>query len=390
MQTVGLLYGGRSSEHEISRLSAATVARNLDPRRYRLILIAIVRSGVWYVQPEAYSAQMLPADSALTITRDPNRRVFVRPGEGLATDSGPLAVDILFPMLHGANGEDGTMQGLLEIADMPYVGADVAGSAVCARKALAKRLWMSAGLQVVPFLETSRAILKDNAAIDELFRQAAVHLGLPLFVKPESAGSSVGVTRVTEQAGFRAALGRALEYDDRALIEQAVRGREIECAVLGSSPPRGYSRRHSEIEAAPPGEVVPRSGFYDYEAKYIDPDGAALKVPAELSTSVRARIRDIATRAFIISGADGMARVDFFVTADNTIYLNEINTIPGFTAISMYPRLFAAAGLSCQRLLDRLIAMGHKRYHERRHRRRDYAPGNSRIAEPRADGATNG
>ena len=337
MAHVTILYGGRSGEHEVSRVSAAAVLANLDTK-HEVSLIGIDREGAWYLQD-------VPVDipRSLDVSAEPGRRVAVLPGDGLMLAGGsPLPTDVVLPILHGSFGEDGTVQGLLETARTPYAGSGVLGSAVGMDKDMAKRLWKQEGLPVVPwhcFREGDDPIRDAAAIFDEL--------GSPVFVKPANAGSSVGVNRVDTAEGLEDALRTAWRHDRKVLVEKTVFGREIECSVMGDKDPVAY----------PPGEVIPAGGhaFYDYDAKYVDPDGALLKVPADLEDDLSERIRGIAVRAYASVSASGLARVDFLVKDGGEVFLNEINTMPGMTSISLFPRMAAAGGVAFTEMLERLI-----------------------------------
>ena len=344
---VCLLFGGRSGEHEVSLRSAASVSRNLDPARYRQVLIGIDKGGVWHLQArgrfrrESYGELLEIAPS-----RHP---VSVVPGRGLVAGARRIAADVVFPVLHGTFGEDGTIQGLLEIAGLPYVGAGVLSSSLAMDKDKTKEVWRQAGLPVVDSLTLRDASPASVEAVRARF-------ALPVFVKPSAAGSSVGISKVSAPGELAPALAEALRYDAKALVEPAVDAREIECAVLGNEEP----------EAFPPGEVVPRHEFYSYEAKYLDPQGAELRLPAELPEATRAEVMRLAMAAFRAVEVSGLARVDFFVEkSGGRIWLNEINTLPGFTNISMYPKMCEAAGLAYPRLLDRLVELALERHRRR-------------------------
>jgi len=345
--TVGLLFGGRSGEHEVSLRSAASVSRNLDPGRYRQVLIGIDKEGAWRLQGRG-SFRRERYGEVLESLRG-GRRVSGVPGAGLAVGRRPLPVDVVFPVLHGTFGEDGTMQGLLEMAGLPYVGAGVLGSSLAMDKEKTKEVWRQAGLPVLDWITVREASPAGAASVWARFSP-------PVFVKPATAGSSVGISKVRAPGALEAALREALRYDAKALVEPAVDAREIECAVLGNSAP----------EAFPPGEIIPRHEFYSYEAKYLDPNGAELRLPAELPEAVRAEVRRLAAAAFLAVESSGMARVDFFVErSSGRVWLNEINTIPGFTNISMYPKMCEAAGLPYPRLLERLIELALERHRAR-------------------------
>ncbi len=346
---IGILFGGKSGEHEVSLRSAAAVVRHLDSEKYELILIGIDPQGVWFLQRECYFKHLTETVEALEI-RDRDKPVVVAPGRGLLQGREPLSLDLVFPVLHGTYGEDGTIQGSLEIAGLPYVGAGVLGSALAMDKENTKYVWIQYGLPVVDFIVVRDA---DRESMD----RAEKAFPYPLFVKPGAAGSSVGVSKVSGRKELSAALQEALRHDLKALVEPAIQGREIECAVLGNRDP----------EAFEPGEIIPTHEFYDYDAKYVDPDGAALDVPAKIPPALRAEIKSLAVQAFLALECSGMARVDFFwENGSGRVLLNEINTIPGFTNISMYPKMCAASGMDYLRLLDRLVELGLERHSLRR------------------------
>lgn len=341
MANVAILYGGRSGEHEVSCASAAAVLENLSPV-HEVILIGIDREGFWYLQNLP-----VPVPDVLKISVESSRRISVLPAGGLTCPDGEcLEIDAVIPVLHGSYGEDGTIQGLLEIARLPYAGSGVLGSALSMDKDLTKRIWLQAGLPVVPW----RTLIAGSDPIDSpaLSERLFGELGTPLFVKPANAGSSVGVSRVDNAGGLNDALKTAWLHDRKVLVEKAIIGREVECSVMGYSTPETY----------PPGEVIPAGGhnFYDYDAKYTDPDGALLKVPADLPESTVKDIQSLAAEAYRTVGAGGLARVDFLLEKDSgDIYINEINTIPGMTAISLFPRMAAAGGVDFTAMLEKLI-----------------------------------
>ncbi len=346
-----ILYGGRSGEHEVSLRSAASVVKNLDRARYRATAIGIDIAGRWHLQQTITSTSVPGQGEALKLTPS-GGAISIVPADGIHTASGKLRIDCVFPVLHGSYGEDGTIQGLLETAGLPYVGAGVLGSAISLDKEAAKRLWRDAGLPIVDF-----AVL-DRTSSAHARKSAGASLGWPLFVKPCSAGSSLGTSQVINEAGLDAAVDDALRYDTRALLERYVNAREIECAVIGNSEPRAFV----------PGEIIPGRGhgFYDYDAKYTDPDGATLVAEAKLDAAMRERIMRTARAAYSAVRCEGMARVDFFLERESgAVFLNEINTIPGFTNISMFPRMCEASGLPYPRLLDRLIELALARHAEK-------------------------
>lgn len=356
---VGILFGGQSAEHEISILSARNVLAALDPERFEPVLIGIDKSGRWLTQD---------APTLLESAKDP-RLVRIHPGAPAqlptafaATSAGTAerrGIDVVFPVLHGTLGEDGAIQGLLEIAGVPYVGAGILGSAVGMDKDVAKRLLRDAKLPITDFLTLRRDWFEANPA--SACRQLA-KLGLPLFVKPSNAGSSVGVSKVSRLEQLEPAVRKAFEFDVKILAEAAVAGREIELAVLGGTPP--------SVSVA--GEVVVEhaDGFYSYDAKYIDDRGVRLDVPAKLSAAQQAEAQSLALRVFEVLECEGLARVDLFLNEEGRFLVNEINTLPGFTLISMYPKLWAESGLSQTELVTRLIQLAIERGRRRGQLRR--------------------
>ncbi len=353
-ERIGILFGGKSGEHEVSLVSAASVYTHIDSNRFEPVLIGIDRDGRWYHQ----KAPALNGDkSALVIDTNPQQLVSVLPGQGLWTGEGRLDLAAVFPVLHGTYGEDGTIQGLLEVANIPYVGAGVLGSSLGMDKAMVKRVWIEAGLSTIPFEEVKRHELDSEDSIAALIDRIVRRFNFPLFVKPSRSGSSVGVTRATDKEELRQALFTAFKFDTKAMVEPEMKGREVECSVVGNELPEAYAV----------GEIVPthEHQFYDYDAKYLDPDGALLRVPAPLSSETTAAVQELALAAYTCADTEGFARLDFFVTEENRVVLNEINTIPGFTHISMFPKLCDAAGLDYSSLITTLIELGIERYRQR-------------------------
>ena len=357
---IGVLYGGRSGEHDVSLCSAASVFSALDRKKYQVIAIGIDRDGRWYVQEKPHIVPDKDFGRKLALKKNGLWLVnhFERKNKlylyDIKNKNKTLAVDVIFPVIHGTFCEDGTLQGLLELSMVPYVGADVIGSAVGMDKDVAKRLLREAGIPVVPSITVGKTLWRENKKA--LVGETLEKIGLPLFVKPACAGSSVGVRKVRKKENLAEAIAFAFQYDQKVLIEKAIDCREIECAVLGNEKPA----------ASVLGEIIPRHEFYSYEAKYIDPDGAALKIPADVPEMLAEKIRKTAVAGYRALGCTSMARVDFFLDKKTgKFYLNEINTIPGFTSISMYPKLRAATGLSYGRLLDKLIALALKRHRKR-------------------------
>ena len=344
---IALLFGGRSAEHDVSIMSARTVLGALNPDAYDVTLVAITRSGRWLLcdQPDDIAALEVP---------DSGRQVTLLPGSGgrlvalhedrVGSPDVLHSIDVLFPVLHGPHGEDGSVQSLARLARVACVGADVTASAIALDKDVTKRLVEAAGLRVAAY----RTLQVDQPlpAFDEI----ADALGRPFFVKPANLGSSVGVSLVEDAAQFKPAVEDARRHDRKILFETRMVGREIECGLL--------ERPDGSILASEAGEIIPtnRHAFYDYDAKYLDENGALLRVPAELPSAVTAEVKRQACQVFELIGCRGMARVDFFLTRDDELVVNEINTIPGFTHISMFPRALEASGIGLPTIVDELIA----------------------------------
>ncbi len=366
---IGVLYGGRSGEHEVSLASAATVIRHLDPAKYEPIAILVGKDGRWTLpdrSPTIIEAadviQQARLDAATTerATAPPARL-----GDPLALVEAPggpgepplvhgLRLDVVFPVLHGPYGEDGTVQGLLELANVPYVGAGVLASAVGMDKAIMKVLFAASDLPQVEYRAFQRVEwLRDAGRIRSMI---AADLGFPVFVKPANLGSSVGISKVKSADGLEAAVDLAAEFDRKVVVEAAVpHAREIECAVLGNDRP----------DTSVPGEIVPSREFYDYDAKYLD-DGSELRIPAPLTPDQTAEIQQLAVAAFKAVDCSGMARIDFLVNGEtDEVFVNEVNTIPGFTTISMYAKLWAASGVEYAEVLTRLVELALERHREK-------------------------
>jgi D-alanine-D-alanine ligase len=373
---VGVIYGGRSGEHEVSIASAASIIKHIDRSRYEPVPIRIEKDGRWTLAdraPTAISAAEVIEQARLHAPRAP------RPGRETVLVAHPsedtlvtierrpassgsdvehavvtgLGLDVVFPVLHGPFGEDGTVQGLLELANVPYVGAGVMASAVGMDKAVMRVLFAARGLPVAPWLSLTRRDWECDRATTLAGLQT---LGLPVFVKPSNLGSSVGITKVKSSEGLAAAVEHALEFDRKVVVEAAVpEAREIECAVLGNNEP----------EASVPGEIIPSREFYDYEAKYLDA-GSQTVIPADLPAEQLAEVQRLAIEAFRAVDAAGMSRVDFLLArSTGAIFINEINTIPGFTTISMYAKMWEASGVTYPALVDRLIQLAIERHAEK-------------------------
>ncbi len=338
---VGVLFGGRSGEHEVSLASAASVIRGLDPDKYEAVPIGITKDGHWLVGEGAIKMlpEILKGGRRVMLTADPTEAALVPLDRG----AGAQRFDVIFPVMHGTFGEDGTIQGLLELADIPFVGAGVLGSAIGMDKDVAKRLCQEAGIPVVPWITVHRwRWEKEPAAVKA---DIEAKFPYPVFVKPATLGSSVGMTKAHSCEELGPALDFACEYGMKILVEKAVSAREIEVSVLGNNDP----------QASVPGEIVPHREFYDYAAKYLE-DGTQLLIPAELKPAQVTKIKALAVSAFRTLELSGMARVDFFLEKKGgRIFLNEVNTIPGFTSISMYPKLWEASGIVFRELIDKLI-----------------------------------
>jgi D-alanine-D-alanine ligase len=351
---VAVLFGGRSAEHEISCLSARSVIDALDPERTEVVPIGISRDGRWH---RLSGPPALPTETGKMpeVTEGSGTEVELAAEAGsrelVGADGSREPIDIVFPVLHGPSGEDGTIQGLFELAGVPYVGAGVLGSAIGMDKDVQKRLFLQAGIPVGPFETVHEKEWGDDP---ESVEASAEALGFPMFTKPTSLGSSVGVSKVSSGEELAAGLDEAFRYARYALLEKAAEGaREIECAVLGNDEP----------VASVAGEIVPEGhDFYDYEAKYLDEDGAQLLIPADLKPEVLEEVQRLAVTAFRTIRCAGMARVDFFLLGEDELWVNEVNTIPGFTSISMYPKLWESSGLPYADLVERLLDLAVERH----------------------------
>lgn len=351
---VGVIFGGKSAEHEVSLQSAKNIVEAMDKEKYEAVLIGIDKKGKWHLNNQ--SSYLINAENPKLIQLNKsNDHVAIVPGEvdyqlihaenGLSLGQ----LDVIFPIVHGTLGEDGSLQGMLRLANLPYVGPDVLSSAICMDKDIAKQLMNGAGINVARG-EAYTFSEREQIDYEELVKQ----LGSPLFIKPANQGSSVGVSKVTNKGDFERAIDEAFDYDHKLIIEETLVGREIEFSVLGNENPK----------VSLPGEILPKTEFYSYDSKYIDEDGAELAIPAELSDEKTKEMQEVALKAFKALQCEGLARVDFFLTNDGRIYVNEINTLPGFTQISMYPKLWEISGVSYSDLISRLIELGIER-HER-------------------------
>ncbi|MEM7032941.1 MAG: D-alanine--D-alanine ligase [Chloroflexota bacterium] len=354
---VGVIFGGRSGEHEVSLTSAQNVMNAMDTTKYEIHPIGINKAGVWStevdIMAQLKSAASLPPKLAGQIEGNKKQSLVAFLDTSLVAASEQTAqLDVIFPVLHGPMGEDGTVQGFLELAEIPYVGCGVTGSAVAMDKAIAKDIFLAHNIPIVPHQVVKRSRLKQDSFV--ILEQLEATLTYPMFVKPANLGSSVGVTKANNRAELQTGLVEAARYDRKIVVEQGVNAREIEVSILGNEQPK----------ASVPGEVVPSRDFYSYAAKYID-DDSDLIIPAELSSEQATQIQEIAIKAFQVLDCAGLARVDFLMDKDtHEIYLNEVNTMPGFTAISMYPKLWQASGLSYSDLIDALIDLALQRHED--------------------------
>lgn len=351
---VALIFGGRSAEHEVSLQSARNILAAMDKNRFEPVLIGIDREGRWFLNDE--SLNLLNADRADVIALDTNQTQVSLVANGpeqqlINLDSGHRLgkIDVLFPILHGPYGEDGAIQGLARLANLPCVGADILGSSIGMDKDIMKRLLRDASIPTADFV----TLYHWQTDID--YPAIADQLGFPAFVKPANMGSSVGVSKVRSVEELLQAVKMAFEYDQKVIIEKNINGRELEVSILGND----------QLQASDVGEVLPQTDFYSYESKYLDAEGAKLEMPADLTGEQRSAIQQIGMTVFRLLDCSGMARVDVFMTDDNTIWVNEINTLPGFTNISMYPKLWELSGVKQTDLISRLIDLAVERYQQR-------------------------
>ncbi|MFC0229442.1 D-alanine--D-alanine ligase [Serratia aquatilis] len=351
---VGVIFGGKSAEHEVSLQSAKNILDAIDKEKFDVTLLGIDKKGQWHIN-DASNFLLNAENPALIALNHTNKNVALIPGREkhqLIEADGAAALgqlDVVFPIVHGTLGEDGSLQGLLRMANIPFVGAGVLGSAVSMDKDVTKRLLRDAGLAVAPFVTLTRANRNQYG-----YSQLSERLGQTLFIKPANQGSSVGVSKAKDQAEFERAVALAFSFDHKVLVESAIVGREIECAVLGNDHP----------QASVCGEIVLSDEFYSYDTKYINEQGAQVVVPAAIDQAVSDKIRDVALKAFKALDCLGMARVDVFLTADDEVIVNEINTLPGFTNISMYPKLWGASGVSYTQLITTLIQLALERHQQ--------------------------
>lgn len=345
-QRVAIIFGGRSGEHEVSVVSARSVFKALDRERWEPVPIAITRRGAWLGAIESLKA----IESGRASFDGEIGDSVLRSSEALAALA---SCEVAFPLVHGTYGEDGTLQGFLEIAGIPYAGCGVAASAIGMDKALMKALFHESGIRVTRYLVIRSWEYTLNQKLSMQLIEESI--GYPCFVKPANGGSSVGITRADSREDIANAIELALRYDDKVVIEQPVHGREVECSVLGNQDP----------QASVVGEIEPDRAFYDYESKYSASSTTGLHIPARIDAATAAKVQELAVRMYQVMGCEGYARVDFFATDDGGVVANEINTIPGFTSISMYPKLWQASGLEYSELLTRILELAFER-HERR------------------------
>jgi D-alanine-D-alanine ligase len=355
---IAVIFGGESAEHDVSLESGKNVAEALDSNKYDVHLLGIDRQGVMRILPSLEVLRKTDVARPIDLSKA-GPQVFIVPALGgkkaeiIELESGRRLglLDVAFPILHGPYGEDGTMQGYLRLIGLPYVGPGVLGSAIGMDKEITKRVLAQNGIPIAKFIA-----LRRHETTTHDFKSLAKELGLPFFLKPANMGSSVGVHKVSHESDFKPALDDAFAYDTKVLIEEFVDGREIECAVLGNK----------EVTASVVGEVLPQHDFYSYEAKYLDQNGARLEIPARLTEVQSVEVRKMAKDVFCALNCEGFSRVDFFLRKDGVVLVNEINTIPGFTKISMYPKMMAATGIEYSQLIDRLIQLAIERTREER------------------------
>lgn len=352
-KTVAVVCGGRSGEHDVSLVSAKSIVNALDTTRYNVLTIGIDRKGAWWLGPDVIDnlrSGYVPYGQRVYFLADPSQPGIVR-----VTESGmePIEVDVFFPVLHGPNGEDGTIQGMFELANVPYVGCGVLASSCGMDKAVMKALFAQSGLAQVPYQVVLRSKWEANS--ENVILAVERELGYPCFVKPANMGSSVGISKATNREELEDAFSDAIRYDRKLVVEKGVNAREIEVSVLGNE----------AVSASVPGEIEPSKEFYDYDAKYVDAS-SRLIIPALLSEEKTKRLQQMAITAFKAIDGSGLSRVDFFIGKElDEIWVNEINTLPGFTSISMYPKLWEATGVSYSELLTKVVDLGLERYEEK-------------------------
>jgi D-alanine-D-alanine ligase len=362
---VCLVFGGKSGEHEVSLQSAKSIYEMLDKSKYNVYLVGVDKQGHWLLgdagnyllnanNPKLIALNKSAGSAIIPINETENSElIMTKTGEKVGR------IDVFFPVIHGTYGEDGSLQGMFEMLDAAYVGPGVLGSALGMDKDIAKKLFKTAGIQTAKHF-----IFRKYEKEEGIVKTVLNNFSLPVFVKPANLGSSVGINKAHDLKELKAAIKDAFKYDSKIMVEEYIKGREIECSVLGNDQP----------VASVPGEVIPTHEFYSYDAKYIDENGARLKIPADLPEAVIKEIQEIAVKGFLALECYGMARVDFFLSDDGKIYLNELNTIPGFTKISMYPKLWEHSGIPYRELLDRLIELAIEKKQQKDSLKRSYTP----------------
>lgn len=356
---IGILFGGKSAEHEVSLQSAKSIYEAMDREKFEPILIAIEKSGKWVMRnDDNFFLNALDPES-IELAKDNQEVAMIPQSEGKILDLEKNEireiVDVVFPVLHGTYGEDGTVQGLMKLIDIPYIGAGVLGSSVGMDKEVMKRLLNEAGIANAKYQVATEKNIPSFGEVEK-------NLAMPVFVKPANLGSSVGISKVCNIGEYDNAVKLALQYDTKILIEEYIEGREIECSVLGNN----------EVSCSVPGEIVVKSDFYSYEAKYVDNTAFELKIPAELPNKLQEKIKNLAIKAYKTLNCEGMARADMFLCKDNKIYVNELNTIPGFTKNSMYPKLWEASGISYKNLVTKLIELSLERFKKEKTLKTDF------------------
>ena len=334
-QHLAIIFGGKSTEHEISILSTKSILKHLDRGNYELFVIKIETSGHWRLIAENEIDITNAGQKVALVPGDPKTRMI-----SLADGSLITTLDVAFPVLHGLFGEDGTIQGLFKMVDLAFVGCDVLAAAACMDKDVTKRLLRDAGINIAPYMIATNQLIPSYEEVEK-------QLGSPVFIKPANLGSSVGVFKVSGEEAYQEKIKEALKYDHKVLIEQSIYGKEVECSVLGNEEPK----------ASLPGEIITNTDFYDFESKYVDSNASSTQIPASITEEQIEVIRKTAVKAYLAMTCQGLARVDFFVTNDGDILINEINTLPGFTNISMYPKMWEASGIGYAELLDLLIEL---------------------------------
>lgn len=336
---VGILYGGKSTEHEVSIRSAKSVLGAIDQNQYNVVLIYITKDGEWLVSHDSSEIKIFSPEE--------NNTLSILPSKHLKADNSAVKLDVVIPVLHGTAGEDGKVQGVLELLEIPYVGCNVRSSAICMDKDITKRLLSLEGIKVA-----DSVVVTTHEKTRIQYESVTEKLGLPLFIKPVNQGSSVGVSKVADESSFYEAVETAFSFDTKVMIESGIEGREIEISVLGNE----------ELTVSLPGEIISSTDFYSYDSKYMDENGAVLQIPAELKPETVSKIQQVAEDTFKTLDCEGMARVDIFLTENGEVIVNEVNTLPGFTSISMYPKLLEVSGVGYTELIDRLIELALKRY----------------------------